>query len=198
MSASLESNDDSIAGRLREAEPNPGPLPRISASQLMQAAANRRRSGRNRTAAAVLSVGLAFIVTVRSGWNGVDGLSTSTLRESTAQIGPVNVTLADLEHEAAIQQRVVDGLKHAATLRRLRTDVDHAEQPANTALFAQESARSAAISWRYATMVEQGLGDRSAAIREYRRVAERFAGTAWAELAAASLERLGAARTPSS
>jgi hypothetical protein len=53
-----------------------------------------------------------------------------------------------------------------------------------------ESARSAALSWQYAHMVEHEFHDLATARREYERLIERFPGTTWAQRSQVSLDRI--------
>jgi hypothetical protein len=94
--------------------------------------------------------------------------------------------LARLEREAALHQQIV-----AAVLAPDPSDDPHVSPGLSDAeLVRLETARSAALSLQCATIAERELQDFETARREYERVAERFPGTEWADVAAVSLQRL--------
>jgi hypothetical protein len=170
-----------------------------SAGDLLAAALRRRRSqARRRTAAvaAVLAVAAATLLksAPRDPAEAVveRNPSIATPRKTADEL---RAELARLEREAAIQVQVVRGL--VETEQAAVEDPKFASSTDDAELVRREAARSAAISWQYATLVEQELNDLAAARREYERVARRFPGTRWAELAAVSLRRLSTAEEPS-
>jgi hypothetical protein len=193
-------DDDRLTRCLQAADGGNGPLPRLSTTELLAAVAERRRRKQRMqaaSAAAIMLVSLAAITQLRPA--GPQLASQPAAPEfPLASIEELQADLASLQREAAVQERVVSGVQRMATLRRLRAEYEQGMPEDNREVFGQETARSAAISWRYATMVEQGLGNRAEAMREYKKVAERFAGTAWAESAANSLKRLASSEQPSS
>jgi hypothetical protein len=104
--------------------------------------------------------------------------------------------LARLEREAAMHQQIVAALlapDNDELEAQLAAVMHDSSGLRGAELLRQETARSAAISLQYATIVEREFEDAEAARREYERVAERFPGTTWADLAVVSLERLSAA-----
>src|SRR5690606_22556280 len=102
--------------------------------------------------------------------------------------------LARLEREAAMHEQII-----AAVLAP--EPPNEAPQPlglSDAELVRLETARSAALSLQYARIAERELHDLETARREYQRVGERFPGTEWSQLAAASLQRLAELRIPPS
>jgi hypothetical protein len=199
MQELVSTDDDALADGWRLAEPVAAPLPRITPSELLQAAAKRRRRAvQVRVACSSVMIVVAGTFAFRSSVkNGAHTKNAIVQAAPTETIEVIQAELVRLKQEAAIQEQVVRGLERSRSLRRWRQasyDAPHTDEASSV---LQESARTAAISWRYAAMVERDLGDRAAAIREYRRVAERFAGTEWADLAANSLKRLSATSEPS-
>ena len=109
----------------------------------------------------------------------------------TLDVDALRRELAAFERKAQIHLQVVRGLAEAPdSVAALDLSPP---TPSGDELVRLEAERSAAISWRYATLVENEFHDVAAARREYQRLAERFPGTEWADLAAASLDRLSAA-----
>jgi hypothetical protein len=193
-------DDDRLTKCLQAADGGNSPLPRLSTTELLAAVAERRRRTQRMqvaSAAAIMLISLAAITQFQPA--GPQLASQPAAPElPQASVEELQADLASLQREAAIQERVVSGVRRVATLRRLHAEYEHVEPEDDREVFGQEAARSAAISWRYATMVEQGLGDRADAMREYKKVAERFAGTEWADSAAASIKRLASSEQPSS
>jgi hypothetical protein len=107
----------------------------------------------------------------------------------------VRLELARLEREAELRMQVVQAVVTAKNLPGAAQTM--ASTLSDAELVRLEAARSAAMSWQYATLVERELDDPAAALREYERVVARFPGTPWAELAAQSVSRLSSARQPS-
>jgi hypothetical protein len=193
-------DDDRMTKCLQAADAGGGPLPRLTSVQLLNAAAKRRRRKHRLQVASVTAIMLVSLAAITQFQTAGPQLASQPAGPGfpQASVEELQADLASLQREAAIQERVVSGVQRMATLRRLRAESEHGEPEDNREVFGQEAARSAAISWRYATMVEQGLGDRADAMREYKKVAERFAGTAWADSAATSLKRLASGDQPSS
>jgi hypothetical protein len=172
----------------------PEQLRRPQADGLLAAlAARRSRRTRRRTVAACGVIVLALVV-----WRTADHRDSAmpaVVADRSLTPPPnadaVRTRLQELDREAAMQLRVVQGLTNDE-------QVAHAEQPPDESFaaieeqFTQEVARSAAISWRYALLVEQEFGDAAAARGQYERVVARFPNTPWARQAAESLRRLPA------
>ncbi len=118
------------------------------------------------------------------------------LADAPHDLDALRAEIARLDQEAEERLRIV-----AAVLRPdVETkEVDSGGALAGLELVRLETARSAALSLQYAVQVEEEFHDLAAARREYQRVAERFPGTAWAQVAATSIRRLaGADAHPSS
>jgi len=166
--------------------------PRITAESLLAAARRRRaRAIASRAAAAAFVGALAIVAASRPS-------EKPQLVQSAADrsVDEIRAELVSLEREAAVHERVVQALAEADALDALskrETDLAREITPAGADLARQEAARTAAISWQYATMVEQDSVDINRAKREYERIRERFPNSHWAELAAVSLERLSTA-----
>jgi hypothetical protein len=196
-------NDEALKLLLREADGGGEPAPLAAEKLLAAALRRRRRTARRRTAvgaaALLVAAGAALAWRGEPAGNSVerrDQLADAdwSLKRPVQTVEELRAELARLEREAAIQVAVVRGL--AAEDTQIIDDVDAASPDGGAALVEAEAARSAAITWQYATLVEQELKDLAAARHEYERVARRFPGTRWAELAAVSLERLSAAGEP--
>jgi len=185
-----QSNDDDLRQTLLDAEAGyPRALPSLTADDFLRAARQRRaQSVRTRStiaAIAVVAVTLALVRTSNSPESSIKPQAGSVSARSD-----LRAEIAALEREAAIHQQV------ARQLMRDRQLAEHEAEAAGPApaiaslLAAQEASRSAAISLQYATIVEQESQDLKRAKQEYERVSQRFPGTPWAALAAASLERM--------
>jgi TolA-binding protein len=166
--------------------------PTITAESLLAVARRRRaRAVADRAVAAALVGALAIVAASRP--SEKPQLAQSAARRTVDEI---RAELARLEGEAAVHERVVQALAEAHALdalSRRETNLIREMEPAGTELVRQEAARTAAISWQYATIVEQDSADVNRAKREYERIRERFPNTHWSKLAAVSLERLSAA-----
>lgn len=195
MSDTLNRNDDPLVQAILAADvSSTSPLPNVSASGLLTVVRRRRRRLVQVRATAGLLVGFAVCgIVMRASLHRISDEGPPLAQASPSlSIEQVQLELAQLEREAAVQRQVVRGLTQSAAMGKLQAERAYIEEVAEPALLAEETARSAAISWRYAAMVEQESGEPSQALREYRSVAERFPGTEWAELAASSIERLSA------
>lgn len=207
--------NDSIEQLVRHADDVAYSTSRITAEKLLQAAvASRRRRVARRGAGAGVTLLLAVGVAV---WFGTmpetsDNPSDAVLANAGPHTGAawslkrpgqnadggrssVNVAelqrdLERLESEAALHMRIVRGLQAPATSEAEASPWPPV--PSAAELVRLEAARSAAISWRYATLVEQEFDDVAAAKHEYQRVVERFPGTDWANYSIVSLQRLSA------
>jgi hypothetical protein len=199
---------DELKNLLQYAEPAlPGAPQGISPAALVSQARQRRvRRAAMRSAAAAIAVGLIAtpLLILRSNQPDLAAHSPParvhipTPDLATIDVEPVAheyaLELVQLERAAAMQSEI---------LRRVLADTaaddaaaaDAAESFAASALsdadlFRAETARSAALSLQYAVLAERELHDLATPPREYERVAQRFPGTEWAEVAAVSLERL--------
>jgi hypothetical protein len=162
------------------------------ADDLLAALADRRRRrSRRRWMAACGAIVVALVA-----WRAADprdGAIPAVVAHRTPAPAPdvdaVRTRLEQLDREAAMQLHIVHGLTD-------RSQIADSEFPspesasADGEQYSQELARSAALSWRYALLVEQEFGDAAAARREYERVVARFPNTPWAQQAAQSLRRL--------
>jgi hypothetical protein len=189
-----QSESDGIRRALLDAEAAcPRALPLLTADDLLAAACRRRsKSLKTRStiaATAVVAVTLALVRLSTSPESPIEPRAGSVSARSD-----LHAEIAGLEREAAIHQQV------ARQLMRDRHLVEQEHEAAGDApvlaslIAAQEDSRSAAISLQYASIVEQESPDPERAKQEYERVAQRFPGTTWAALAAASVERLSTAR----
>jgi len=188
--------DSQLRQLVQDADATATPVqPRLpQADDLLAAlAARRRRRMRRRGMAACGAVVVALVV-----WRAADrrdGAVPIVVAHRAPAPAPdvdaVRTRLQQLDREAAMQLRIVQGLTEPERV------ADEESPPAENILaieeqFTQEVARSAAISWRYALLVEQEFGDAAAARRQYERVVARFPNTPWAHQAAQSLRRLPA------
>jgi hypothetical protein len=179
-------NDETLKQLLQRADASQvETTPTTSAGSLLAAA--RRRRKRNvgvRVVATTVVLAAAAVGAQRkfdrNARSEADGSLARPVR--SANVDDLRRRLAQLEQEAGVSLQVVRGLAEQPT--EVGGPISDAD------LLRLEAARSAAISWQYATLVETDLGDRAAARREYQRVAERFPGTEWADMAAVSLLRL--------
>jgi hypothetical protein len=167
----------------------PRELPSFTADDLL-AAARRRRSQSVKTRATVAAIGVAALTIVTT-------LSSKTPTSSfppevgvAAASSDLRDELAALKREAAIHQQVARQLIRDRQLAEHEAKASGADPVVASLLATQEASRSAAISLQYASIVEQESPDPHRARQEYERVTQRFPGTNWAALAAASLERL--------
>ena len=194
-------DDQTLKHLLQQADAaSSAPSRPLSADDLL-AAARRRRSSR----AAATAVSLAVVaIAVGVLWHmqsASDQANTNTVVIS--KIEPLDkvhktahrIDLASLEREAQMHEQIAHAL-----LASSEPEQPAVESPTtdDDDLVRLEAARSAAISWQYATYVESDLNDLQAARREYQRIADRFPGTTWEKLAKTSLERLPPAATPPS
>jgi hypothetical protein len=106
--------------------------------------------------------------------------------------------IAALDREAHERLLIVRAATATAPSDDAIMDSQHDSSLDDAELVRLEAARSAALAWQYANVVEHELRDAPAARREYQRVVERFPLTTWAELASASLVRLDNAPSDSS
>jgi signal transduction histidine kinase len=192
-------NDQALRRALREANATGSPArPSMTADQLLLAATCRRaRAFRIRTALALASAAAATAVIVSVGTRNFPLETPPLAKAAPSSIDQIQTELAALEREANWRLRMARGLAEAERLAA--QEAAQAVAPHQPEIWRQETSRSAAISWQYATMVEHDFHDAERARREYRRISERFHDTPWAALAAASLERLSiAAKGPSS
>ena len=175
--------------------------PPLTAEALLAAALRRRRRTASvRAAVATLAVsGILLAGVWRVSSTGKPDIPRGN-EIAKSQPLPVLATpaelsreLAALEREAAWRSKVVAALAPLAPLPEAPA-ADDDEFAVSTLSDAEwvriEAARSAALSWQYANLVEHEFHDAQAARREYERLVARFPGTAWAELATVSLERL--------
>ena len=172
--------------------PNAKPV----SAELLLREVRRRRSRRRYTKAAAAGLGVTLLALV-SLWPEEPARVARGGAKPPA--GDIRVELARLERQAAGHQRIVDALLAASAPAPSPADEsvslhDGAAPP----LWAAEAERTAAISWKFATMVESDFHDLAAAEREYRRLGDRFPGTAWALMAHESLRRLSSADGPAS
>jgi hypothetical protein len=169
-----------------------GPPP-ITADDLLAAARRRRsqsvKASSTIAAMAVVAVTLALVRTSSSPESPLEHRAGSANARSN-----LRAELAALEREAAIHQQVARQLMRDRQLAEHDANATGAAPVIASLLAAQEASRSAAISLQYATIVEQESPDPERAEHEYERVSQRFPGTTWAALAAASVERLSTAR----
>jgi hypothetical protein len=107
-----------------------------------------------------------------------------------ATTASLRAEIASLQREAALGERIVEGVRRAEQLAQQEAELAAAARAWQIDVAAQETSRSAAISLQYATIVEQESHDPQQARHEYERVRQRFPGTTWAALAASSLTRL--------
>jgi hypothetical protein len=198
-------NDD-LAQLLRRADADAIKMPRIAAGELLSAAVARRRQIVVRRRAA-LGFALALLcgsAAWRGSRNPTSGVPAATaFAEGRPRFGTawslqrpgrsadgdeLRREIARLDRDAAVHLAVVRGLQGDAPAKDEFAGAGSSPDAAELA--RQEEARSAAISLQYAVLVERELHDAAAAEREYRRVAERFPRTEWADFAVASLARL--------
>ncbi len=202
--------DDPLSKMLRDAEREPVGQSSLTAELLLAAALRRRRrSAGVRAAIATAAVGVVALTGVwiaRPGSRELAAPRDSGLPQDVqvAQDSqPPAKTPAELSREIASLEREVTWRRQVVAA--LATSADAAtedSEPAASAIsnadwLRVEAARSAALSWQYANVVEHEFHDAAAARREYERLVERFPGTNWATLAAASLERLAASENSS-
>jgi hypothetical protein len=109
---------------------------------------------------------------------------------SPRDLDAIRAELARLDQEAEERQRIVEAVMRSD----VETDAGSVGALYGMELIRLETARSAALSLQYAIQVEEEFEDAEAARREYQRVAERFPGTVWAQVASTSERRL--ASTP--
>jgi hypothetical protein len=185
--------------------PQAEPSPAFSPESLLAAARRKRvRRVAMRTTAPSIVLGLlaAPLMIPRSNQpelaaNLPPDRPTVALPElATINVAPVAhdyaLELAELERAAAMQSEILRRVLADAAA----DDAEAAEESlaasalSDADLLRAETARSAALSLQYATIAERELHDLPAARREYQRVAERFPGTEWAEVAQVSLQRL--------
>jgi hypothetical protein len=179
---------------VEEADANTGAaaaqLPR--ADDLLSAlAAHGRRRTRRRGVAALAVAAIGFVALQATSSRQTD--APLVRQRSSANVGEVagaREALARLNRAAELKLQVIRGLANVEGANSQRAADRNVAPSAGADEFAQEVARSAAISWRYAALVEQQFGDVAAARREYERIAARFPGTVWAGQATESLRRL--------
>jgi hypothetical protein len=199
-------NDQSLQALLQRAEPTPKGSPlAIDADALLRAALRKRSH----------AVALRCLAGVGAGAAIVGAAALGIPRRDAAPTTPAPLAAADWSLKRPVQtgfdadrlQREIAALDREAQERLLvvravtamaTTSSDDAlrEKPPVAALddaevVRLEAARSAALAWQHANVMEHELRDAPAARREYQRVVERFPSTTWAELASASLSRLG-------
>lgn len=117
-----------------------------------------------------------------------DGAPTSV--DSPQDLDALRAELARLDQEADARLQIV------AAVMRPNDEAEELESPSEVdglELLRLETARSAALSLQYAVQMEEEFQDAVAARREYQRVAQRFPGTTWAQVALVSDHRLAAA-----
>jgi hypothetical protein len=156
----------------------------------------RRTAGLRATVATLTVSGIALAGVWLAGptWKHA-GLRDERIAESQplpvpASPAELSRELAALEREAAWRGEVVAALAASADATAADDDEYDAPKLSDPEWVRVEAARSAALSWQYANLVEHEFHDAAAARREYERLVERFPGTAWAELATVSLERM--------
>lgn len=198
-------NDPSLQNLLRDAEPEVPPAT-IDAGTLLTLAQRRRTQRTARRTLAGLGA-IAAIACSATLWNS-QGVVTPTLTKhqtlaatdgsfkrpvpTPAEVDRLHQEIAALDREA--QERLLVVRAATATSATASDEALSNESPRasldNAELVRLEAARSAALAWQYANVVEHELQDALGARREYQRVIERFPRTTWAELASASLVRL--------
>jgi hypothetical protein len=172
----------------------PATLPLPRADDLLAALAARRRWRAHRRRIVLCGA----IILALAGWRALDSRHSAApdvvaKRPSAPvlDVETVRARLEQLDREAALHQSVIQGLANVTPMEDPNSSASsHAH--AAPEQFSQEVARSAAISWRYATLVDQEFDDAAAARREYQRVVTRFPDTPWAREAAQSLRNLPA------
>lgn len=167
----------------------PRALPSFTADDLL-AAARRRRSQSVKTRATIAAVAVAALTIATTLPSKTPNPSFPPEAGVATAPSDLLAELAALEREAVIHQQVARHLIRDRQLAEHEAEATGAAPVIASLLAAQEASRSAAISLQYATIVEQESPDPERARQEYERVNERFPGTTWAALAAASVERM--------
>jgi hypothetical protein len=199
-------NDDLLLNTLQAADVEPVGHSSLTAESLLAAALRRRR--RTAGVRAVIATAAVSAVILAGAWS-VRPANRETIANRTSN-PPQTVHVAQHSQSPAELSREIVSLEREVAWRRqvvaaLAASDDAAtndDEPAASAIsnadwLRVEAARSAALSWQYANVVEHEFHDAAAARREYARLVERFPDTNWATLAAASLERLAATKNSS-
>jgi hypothetical protein len=193
-------NDESLKTLLQSADFEPAAPPTFTASALLAAAQRRRaRSARRRTTTAALaSIGLLL-----AAWTLAPNSAPSIHKTSHHVAAPaptdwslqrpvappsadkLRAELAQLDHEADLAQCII----HAVLKEPTPDEFAPSASFPDADLVRLEAARSAALAWQYANVMEYELHDPASARLEYQRLVDRFPGTQWADLAATSLGR---------
>lgn len=197
-------NDESLKTLLQAADAESAAPPTFSAGALLAAAQRRRaRTARRRIA----SAGLATICLLLGAWNLAPNSPRAPHKTShhiaassptdwslkrpvrTASADQLRLELAQLDREADAARRIVRAVLEQPTPNKLAPSVPLPDAD----LVRLEAARSAAMAWQYANVVEHELHDPAAARLEYQRLVDRFPGTQWADLAVSAIRRTTAA-----
>jgi hypothetical protein len=161
----------------------------LDGGALVDAARRRRsRSRRMRVASSALGAALIAAVVSLSGPKIAQPIAPSAASDEMA--AELRQVLDALDREAKQRRGIVLALRQSEQLAARQTELNSLASESSKTLAEGESSRSAAISLQYAMLVEQEAHDAEQARREYERVAQRFRGTQWADVAAASLDRL--------
>jgi hypothetical protein len=155
--------------------------------------ARRRRSRLRRRRVASSALGAALIVAVLSlpGPRTSQPIAPSAASNNAA--AELHQVLNALDREAQQRRQVVLALRQAEQLAARQAELKSLVRESSATLAVAEASRSAAISLQYAKLIERASQDAEQARREYERVAHRFRGTRWGEVATASLQRLSSA-----
>jgi hypothetical protein len=206
---------DPLQNLLQHADRALAQRPRAIPAETLLTAAHRRRgqSKRRRIAVAGVTAALAGVaVTFMASWRQIE--TPRQTRSVVQSRGPENIAIpaprtpeelrreiAALEREAAWRSEMLKSaelnISNISSISRNFEDIERPSAPSlnapslnNAEWVRVEAARSAALSWQYASMAEHEFRDLVTARREYERLIERFPGTTWAQRSQVSLERI--------
>ena len=199
-----EVDDADIARLLQTADAAcAGDYRTLDAAGISDAARRRQlRSRRLRQASAAVGALLVGLLVWSSDWNRSSPVAdvrhvnemaarfTNVPTGSTETDSELCDALEKLNREAEQRREVVQALQQSEQLAARQAELEALSNSSSMTTAAGESSRSAAISLQYAMLIEREAHDAEQARREYERVARRFHGTRWADVAAASLHRL--------
>jgi hypothetical protein len=192
-----QANDAELARLLQTADAEYSIVHSAPSAAALCNVARRRRSRSRRMRAASSALGATLIVAIIA----ASGLKTSqpiapsaASRNAAAELSQI---LNALDREAKQRRQVVLALRRSEQLAEQQAELHLLASESSATSTVVEASRSAAISLQYAKLVERESQDAEQAYREYERVVLRFPGTPWADVAAASLQRLSSLSHPS-
>jgi hypothetical protein len=193
--------DETLQTLLRAADAEPANPPTISADALLAAARRRRGQATQRhIATATLATACVLVGAWTLALNSTPiphktshhiSASSPTDRSlkrpvQRASADQIRLELARLDYDADLARRIVHAVLEQPAIANAAPPES---QLPDADLVRLEAARSAALAWQHANVVERELRDPATARLEYQRLVDRFPGTQWADLAASSLRR---------